>query len=224
MKTVALIVAAGRGTRLGAEIPKQYVALNGHCALRRSIDLILSVETIEQVACVIHPDDRDHYSEATDGLNDAVLTAPVMGGDTRAASVRAGLEALVAYQPDAVLIHDAARPFMPKTVIDAVMDALATSDGACAGLPVVDALWETSETMAQRSVSRDGLWRAQTPQGFRFDAILAAHRVHNGLGADDVAVAREAGLSVRFVQGSEIGFKITTPEDLERALRHTASG
>ena len=221
MKTVALIVAAGRGTRLGADIPKQYIPLNGACALRRSIDLFLSIPAVSEVACVIHADDLERYGSAVQGLEPSALRSPVTGGDTRAASVRNGLEALSTSNPDAVLIHDAARPFMPPDVIEAVIAALGTSAGACAGLPVVDALWEASDGMAQRSVSREGLWRAQTPQAFRFQPILAAHRAHAGSGADDVAVAKEAGMNVRFVPGSESGYKITTAQDLERALADT---
>lgn len=222
MKTVALIVAAGRGTRLGAEIPKQYIELNGPCALRRSVDLFLSIPAVSGVVCVIHPDDRDRYDAAVQGIEKTALLAPVNGGVTRAVSVRNGLEALVSGAPDAVLIHDAARPFMPSRVIDAVIAALRTGRAVCAGLPVVDALWDAPDGVALRSVSRDGLWRAQTPQGFHFQSILAAHRAHAGAGADDVAVAREAGMEVQFVIGSEAGYKITTADDLERALSETS--
>lgn len=224
MKTVALIVAAGRGTRLGADIPKQYVSLNGPSALTRSVELFLSIPRVAQVVCVIHPEDERLYADAMGGVAEPALLPAVHGGETRAASVRAGLEALEPFGPDAVLIHDAARPFMPPAVIDAVIDVLAMSDAACAGLPVVDALWEAPGGEALRSVPRESLWRAQTPQGFRFGSILAAHRAHDGSGADDVAVAREAGMHVRFVEGSEAGFKITTAQDLERALRLAGTG
>ncbi|MEO0918947.1 MAG: 2-C-methyl-D-erythritol 4-phosphate cytidylyltransferase, partial [Pseudomonadota bacterium] len=118
--------------------------------------------------------------------------------------------------------HDAARPFMPFEVVARVIKTLESQDGACAALPVFDALWMERRGMADHSVSREGLWRAQTPQGFRFDAILAAHRATDGEEADDVAVARKAGIDVQLVQGAEIGFKITTQDDLARALRLTA--
>ena len=219
MTTAALIVAAGRGTRLGAETPKQYIPLNGPPALRRTVDLFLTLPAITTVLVVIHEDDTALYEVAMRDLDHPRLRAPVTGGETRASSVRAGLEALADTAPTNVLIHDAARPFMPPDVIEAVIAALATSDGACAGLPVVDALWNAPDALAEAPVPRDGLWRAQTPQGFRFAPILAAHRAHDGSGADDVAVAREAGLEVRFVQGSEMGYKITTAEDLARALK-----
>ena len=107
---------------------------------------------------------------------------------------------------------------MPPRVIKNVIEALDVDEGAFAALPVVDALWSAEGTRAAAPVSREGLWRAQTPQGFDFKKILAAHRDHGGLGADDVAVAREAGMQVRIVQGSEQNYKITTKADLERAL------
>jgi 2-C-methyl-D-erythritol 4-phosphate cytidylyltransferase len=221
LKAAALIVAAGRGTRLGADIPKQYIPLNGPCALRRSIDLFLDMPVIVSVQVVTHPEDTAQYSSAIDGLRDTRLRPPVTGGETRASSVLAGLMALETDHPDIVLIHDAARPFMPKEVIGSVIRALETSDGACAALPVVDALWQADGGLARNSVPREGLWRAQTPQGFVYEKILAAHKEHDGSGADDVAVARDAGIDVRFVPGSEAGYKITTAADLERALRDT---
>lgn len=221
MKAAALIVAAGRGTRLGGEVPKQYISLNGPCALRRSIDLFLGLPQIVSLQVVIHADDASLYGVSTAGIADVRFKSAVSGGSTRAASVLAGLEALEQDQPDVVLIHDAARPFMPIGVIEDVISALESAHGACAALPVVDALWEAEDGFAARSVARDRLWRAQTPQGFWFDKILSAHHSHDGTGADDVAVARDAGLKVRFVPGSEAGYKITTPDDLDRALRDT---
>ncbi len=220
MTTAALIVAAGRGTRLGADTPKQYIPLNGPTALRRTVDLFLGIPAITSVQVVIHRDDTALYEEVMQGLEDPRLSEPVTGGETRAGSVLAGLEALAGDAPTNVLIHDAARPFMPPEVIEAVIAALATNDGACAALPVVDALWSAPDGVAMAPVSRDGLWRAQTPQGFRFAPILAAHRAHDGSGADDVAVACEAGLRVRFVPGSEAGYKITTADDLAQALNN----
>lgn len=213
----ALIVAAGRGRRMGGTVPKQYLPLSGACALRRSCEVFLAQPGVTALRVVIHPDDGDLYAGAMDGLRDPRVGPPVAGGDTRAASVAAGLDALAAQAPDRVLIHDAARPFVPPSVIAGVIAMLDRVPGACAALPVIDALWSGNGDIARDSVPRDGLWRAQTPQGFRFDAIRAAHATHDGSGADDVAVAREAGLEVRFVQGSEENYKITTQADLIRA-------
>lgn len=224
MSIAAVIVAAGRGTRVGAGAPKQYLDLNGKTVLRRSVDRLLSVPEVTDVLCVIHADDRAAYEAAVSSVTDGGLRAPVLGGATRALSVQNGLEALADAAPEAVLIHDAARPFVPVAVVQSVLRALDDAPGAAAALPVVDALWSSSDGMAGAPVSRDGLWRAQTPQGFRFDAILAAHRAHDGTAADDVAVARAAGLDVRFVDGAEANFKVTTPEDVARARQVLASG
>ncbi len=223
MKTAALLVAAGRGTRLGADIPKQYIPLNGACSLRRSTDLFLGIPEIASVLTVIHADDGARYEAALNGLTSSRLLPPVHGGTARTASVRAGLHALAIDPPDAVLIHDAARPFMPVDVIHDVIAALDESDGVCTALPVVDALWKADDEFAEEPVSREGLWRTQTPQGFRFTSILAAYRAYEGEGTDDVAVARKAGMAVKLVRGDEAGYKITTAQDLERALRDARS-
>ena len=200
-------------------MPKQYLDVGGTAILRRSVDAMLAADDVSTVVSVIHPDDQELYEKAMQKADDPRLQTPVYGGETRAKSVLAGLEALADIAPDHVLIHDAARPFVPVDVTNAVAAALAKSDGAVAALPLVDALWRESEGQADTPVERDGLWRAQTPQGFRFDAILTAHRAHDGTAADDVAVARAAGLSVSLVQGSEQSYKITTQNDLIRARR-----
>ena len=218
MPFAVVIVAAGRGTRLGSEVPKMYFSLNGACALRRSIDAFLALSDVRHLCTVIHPDDAERYDDAVCDLNDPRVLDPVNGGPNRADSVRRGLEALTSFSPDHVLIHDAARPFIDEGTIQAVLDALEASDGAFAALPVVDALWREDGGFADVPQSRDGLWRAQTPQGFRFEKILTAHREHGGQGADDVAVAREAGLAVKLVLGSEQNYKITTADDLARAI------
>ena len=144
-----------------------------------------------------------------------MLFRSVHGGASRSASVHLGLEALDT--PTNVLIHDAARPFCSIDLIDRVIAALDTADGAFAALPVVDALWQTDGPHATAPVPRDGLWRAQTPQAFRYDAIFKAHQNLTTDATDDVAVAREAGLTVRVVDGDEDNFKITLPRDLTRA-------
>ncbi|MDU9006134.1 2-C-methyl-D-erythritol 4-phosphate cytidylyltransferase [Sedimentitalea todarodis] len=219
MSVAVVIVAAGRGRRLGAETPKQYIPLGPTCALRRVAETFLSISAVRWIVPVIHPDDRTLCLDALEGLRDARLLPAVDGAETRAKSVRCGLEHLVPHGPELVLIHDAARPFLPTTVISGVIDALQHGDGACAALPLVDALWTSRDGAALAPVPRDGVWRAQTPQGFSFDKILKAHRNHDGTAADDVAVAREAGLGVTFVQGTERNYKITTADDLARATQ-----
>ena len=210
MRAAALIMAAGRGSRLGADQPKQYLPLGGKPLLRHSFDRFNSHPRVDLVRCVIGPGDipRD-----LDGLT-------VTGGETRQESVLRGLESLENEAPDIVLIHDAARPFVDAATIDRVLTALAEAPGAIPAVPVVDSLRQAADGRVVGSVSREGLWRAQTPQGFRFAAILTAHRAAAGLGlTDDAAVAERAGLEVRLVAGSEDNFKITTADDLARAER-----
>lgn len=201
------------------EIPKQYLSLDGRAVLWHTVQSFLASDAVDLVRVVIHPDDQEHYNVAMGGFVDPRLREPVFGGESRTASVRLGLEALRVEEPTHVLIHDAARPFCKSDLIAAVLNPLAEVDGAFAALPVVDALWMVEETLATRPVSREGLWRAQTPQAFRFKAILAAHATGDTAAADDVEIARSAGLQVRVVEGHEANFKITSPRDFERAER-----
>ncbi|WP_299843418.1 bifunctional 2-C-methyl-D-erythritol 4-phosphate cytidylyltransferase/2-C-methyl-D-erythritol 2,4-cyclodiphosphate synthase [uncultured Jannaschia sp.] len=200
----ALIVAAGRGVRAGGGVPKQYRMLAGRPVLARSVAAFAGLmDTI----VVIHPEDRARALAAVPRVR------LIEGGATRAASVAAGLAAV---ETSHVLIQDAARPGVPADMIRRVMEALATCDGAAPALAVTDALWVGTSTVEDLR-DRAGLWRAQTPQGFRTDAIRAAHAAHPGDAADDVAVARAAGLAVRIVPGDEAAMKITTPADFARA-------
>lgn len=197
-------------------MPKQYVPLGHGTSIGLAIQAFLRVDAVHAIVPVIHPSDGQLYEDATSEVHDPRLCPPVSGGASRAKSVRLGLESLKDDPPDCVLIHDAARPFVSQTIVQSVIQALDTHEGACAALPVVDALWTSKSGRAIESVPRDGLWRAQTPQGFRYEAILKAHQGHDGSGADDVAVGRQAGLQVAFVLGSEQNYKITTKADLER--------
>ncbi len=215
--TCALILAAGRGNRFGSEMPKQYLEIDGVAILRHTLERFLGSAGIDLVRVVIHPDDQVLYDMAVDGIEDKRLLEPVFGGPSRAATTQNGLESLASRTPGKVLIHDAARPFVSDDIIQRVVSALDRVDGAFAGLPLVDALWRVSDGAARGSVARDGLWRAQTPQGFWFDAILDAHRSKVSDATDDVAIARDAGLQVRAIVGSEDNFKITVASDLARA-------
>lgn len=211
----ALIVAAGRGHRFGGEIPKQYRQLGGLAVLRHSAAAFLGHPEIAGVRVVIHPDDRALYDAAVAGLD---VLDPVHGGDTRQDSCRNGLDSLSEFSPMMVLIHDAARPFVNAAIIDRILATLAKSAAALVAVPVVDTLKRGDGGHVGGTVDRDGLWRAQTPQGFHFDRILAAHQATIGQGlTDDAAVAEAAGLRVALVEGSEDNFKITTEADLDRA-------
>lgn len=215
---IALIVAGGSGQRFGAERPKQYLDLAGKPVLRRTVEAFLGHPQVTGVRVVIDPSWRDAYDAALFGL---ALPDPVAGGASRQDSVRHGLEALVADgAPDLVLIHDAARPLIDADTIAAVIGALDNTPGAIAAVPVADTLKRGSGNAITDTVNRDGLWRAQTPQGFRFPDILEAHRAAAGLSlTDDAAVAERAGLAVALVPSKEDNFKVTTPDDLSRATR-----
>lgn len=221
--TVALVVAAGRGSRFGAAVPKQYAVLDGIPVLRHSLGTFLRHPRINHVLAVIHPDDRAHYDQAAANLD---LPAPVAGGATRQSSVRQGLMAIAGLKPARVLIHDGARPLIDAALIDRILDALGRAPGAIAALPVTDTLKRAGpdgEIVA--TVPRAQLWRAQTPQGFDFGPILAAHEAaaRDDL-TDDAAVAERAGLKVAMVEGAPENIKITTQEDLMQAERWLQGG
>ena len=215
---IALIVAGGSGQRFGAERPKQYLDLAGKPVLRRTVEAFLRHPQVTGVRVVIDPAWREVYDAAVSGLG---LPVPVAGGASRQDSVRNGLEALATDRvPDLVLIHDAARPLIDEATISAVIDALDSTPGAIAAVPVADTLKRGNSGAITGTVDRERLWRAQTPQGFRFPAILKAHRAAVGLSlTDDAAVAERAGLAVALVPSKEDNFKVTTPDDLTRATR-----
>jgi len=224
LKTAALIVAAGRGTRVCGPRPKQYVRIAGVPVLARSLRAFLDHPGLGPIAVAIARGDEALYAAAVAGLETSKLLSPVHGGATRQASVRHGLRALAAYQPDLVLIHDAARPFVTRDVIDRVLGALAQSPGASAALPLADTLKQAGPgDRIVATVDRTGLWRAQTPQGFSFAQILEAHERAHAAGRDDMtddaAVAEWAGLPVALVLGSSTNHKLTTTEDVAMAER-----
>lgn len=221
MPIAALIVAAGRGTRAGGDIPKQYAVIGGAPVIARCLNAFVAEPALTMIQVVIGQGDRAFYAASVDPRS-AKLVEPVAGGATRQASVLAGLEALAAYSPDLVLIHDAARPFVSSRTITNVIAALRGTEGAIAAVPLADTLKrQHADRTIAGTVDRAGLWRAQTPQGFRFDAILAAHRSAAAAGrvdfTDDASVAEWAGLSVALVEDSAENFKITTAAELEKA-------
>jgi 2-C-methyl-D-erythritol 4-phosphate cytidylyltransferase / 2-C-methyl-D-erythritol 2,4-cyclodiphosphate synthase len=213
----ALIVAAGRGTRFGGMLPKQYLPLGGTSVLRHAVVAFATHPEIDAVQVVIRPEDRRIFDEAVAGL--AVLP-PVPGGAERQDSVRLGLEALARHDPERVLIHDGARPFPDRALIDRVIDALDDAPAAIPALPLGDTLKRVADGRVRETVDRAELWRAQTPQGFHFKAILGAHRAASGhLLTDDAAVAEAAGIAPLVVFGSEDNLKVTTAQDLAAAER-----
>ena len=216
MRIHAIIVAAGAGLRAGGGVPKQYRAVAGQPLLRHAVERLLGHPAITGVSVVINPECRALYDAAMAGLT---LPEPIAGGATRQESVLAGLESLAADPPDIVLVHDAARAFVPDAVIDALVAAFADAgvDGACPALPQVDSLRRGEEGRFSGSVDRDALWRVQTPQAFRYAALLAAHRVAASGATDEVAIALAAGLRVAITPGDERAFKVTEPADFAKA-------
>ena len=212
MTIAAIIVAAGRGVRAGGDVPKQWQVLAGVPVVAHAIRAFANEAQIGPIVVVIHPEDMGRVQAMLQGQVSAVA-----GGATRAASVRAALEALEGQGVSQVMIHDAARPLVSRDLIGRLIAAMAGSDAVAPALPVSDALWRSSGDLVAASVPRDGLWRAQTPQCFRHDAILAAHRAYGADAADDVEVARAAGIAVTILPGEERNLKLTWPGDFARA-------
>jgi len=210
-RTAIIIVAAGRGLRAGGDVPKQWAMLGGEPVLARTVRAFAG---IGRVCLVVHPDDMARALDLVDGR--AVLVA---GGASRSESVLNALTCLEGSDVDRVLIHDGARPLVSGALIGRVLAALDHHAGAAPGLGVSDALWRGEDGFVRGMQARDGLYRAQTPQGFRFPAILAAHRLHGAGAADDVEVARAAGLDVAIVAGEDENIKLTWPGDFARAER-----
>ncbi len=221
-EAAALVVAAGRGHRFGAEMPKQFLSLAGKPVLRHALEAFATHPAVAAVQTVIHPDDRELYDAAAAGLD---LRPPADGGATRQDSVRLGLAALVDLAPKRVLIHDAARPFVSGEIIDRVLAGLDSHAGVIPAVPVADTLKRVEDGSVSGTVDRSGLWRAQTPQGFRYADILAAHADFAGREmTDDAALLEAAGLTVGIVEGAERNFKITSKDDMERAEGLLAGG
>lgn len=217
-RTSALIVAAGSGTRAGGGLPKQYASIAGKAVLAHAIDALQAHEAIDEVRVVIGAGQEQLYADAVVGR---VLPAPVIGGATRRESVANGLAATTS---DLVLIHDAARPFLPGAVIDRLLGALEKAPGAVPVLPVADTLAESGESLGA-TVARDKLARVQTPQAFHTEAIRAAHATWDAAqeATDDAQIARAAGLTVKTVEGSPALDKLTFPADFAAAERRLAA-
>ncbi len=209
MSNAVIIVAAGRGTRAGEGTPKQWRDLAGRPVLLHTVEAFAG---FGRIVIVLHPEDMIRGVEVFGGA-----VTLVAGGATRDASVRAALETLEGSDVTRVLIHDGARPLVSREVISGVLAALEDAPAAAPALPVTDALWRGNKGTVAGTQDRTGLYRAQTPQGFHFPAILEAHRAHPGGAADDVEVARAAGMAVTITEGSEDNLKITYAQDFARA-------
>ena len=217
MSIAVIIVAAGRGTRMGGGVPKQYRMLAGQSVLSRTLHKFTQVPKVSAIVVVINPEDEARFAESVN-LPAGLPIKIVHGGAVRRESVAAGL-ATIPDDCDRVLIHDGARPLVSDAVIGRVIDALDVSTGAAPGLAVTDALWRADDGRVSDIASRDGLFRAQTPQGFRVAPLRDAYAEYEGDAGDDVGVARAYGLDVRIVEGDEDNLKLTYAADFARAER-----
>ena len=223
MEFLAVIVAAGSGTRAGPGGAKQWRELAGKPLLRWSTEALLAAGA-GRVVVVVPPDGADTAAEVLAGLSHWSTTP---GGATRADSVVAGLKALNGAENDIVLIHDAARPFVTNAHVAGLIDALQTADGAVPALPVSDTLKRADSAAGPTvTVPRAGLWRAQTPQAFRLGPLLAAYAAWpaDAEPTDDAAVAEHAGAHVALTPGDPMLMKMTYPEDFAMAERLIAGG
>ena len=211
MTTTALIVAAGRGERAGGDVPKQFRLIGGKPMLRWAVESLIRHPAVQSTRIVIAEGQQDSAKQALQGLDIGEL---ITGGAERADSVRAGLEAIEA---DAVLVHDAARPFCPPPVVDRLLASLEFFEGAAPVLPVGDTLARIADTLGD-PVDRAGLGRVQTPQAFRLGALRSAYDMWNGPSpTDETTVLRAAGMKVAAVTGDPALEKITLPTDFDRA-------
>ena len=218
-----ILVAAGAGSRFQGDVPKQYADLSGRTILRRTLDNLKMAFPDTRAFVIVHADGDERLASAIEGFDGTVVT--VTGGATRCQSVRNGMATLEDLTPDYILIHDAARPFVTGNVARDIIEKLKTSQAVAPILPVVDAIKsfdpENLEGSLGDDLARAQMRRVQTPQGFRYEDIWPIYRAMSPDidYADDIALAREAGLSIGTVDGDEKTFKITYPEDLEKARR-----
>jgi 2-C-methyl-D-erythritol 4-phosphate cytidylyltransferase/2-C-methyl-D-erythritol 2,4-cyclodiphosphate synthase len=220
MTVAAVIVAGGSGLRVGGERPKQYQLIGGKPMLWWTLNCFAAHPGVRYVQAVIGENHYDLYQEAISGLD---ILPPVIGGSTRQESCRAGLEALSGVHPSKVLIHDAARPFASQDLISHVIAWLDRCAAILPGMPVAETLKRAPGGKVKETIDRTGVWTAQTPQGFHYDAIVNAHRaaVVGGVDTltDDAAVAEFAGIEITMIPGRTENRKLTTAEDMREADR-----
>jgi 2-C-methyl-D-erythritol 4-phosphate cytidylyltransferase/2-C-methyl-D-erythritol 2,4-cyclodiphosphate synthase len=219
VSVAAIVVAGGRGLRAGTVMPKQYRAIGGTPVIRASLALFAAHPRIDLVQPVIHRNDLDLFRAATSGLD---LLPPAIGGATRQASVRAGIEALARHGPDIVLVHDAARPFASAALTSRMIDAVAGRVAAVPGIAVADTVKRIDDSgRVIETLDRSTLRAVQTPQAFRFAPLMAAHRSAAAAGredfTDDAALMEWAGADIMVAEGEAGNVKLTTPEDFARA-------
>ena len=214
VKTIALLVAAGRSERMGGGLPKPYVQLGDEVILRRTIKAFLSHPDIDGVRVVIRREHHPYYKRAIDGLT---VIPCVIGGNSRQESVRLGLESLSHHHPERVLVHDVARPFVSPELISRVVQALYSHKAVIPIVAINDTIKHIHDGKVVSTIPREGLAIVQTPQGFDYKSVMMAHWQAKGENlTDDSAVCELAGIPVSTVFGEADNFKITSPEDIKR--------
>lgn len=223
MTVAAVIVAGGSGLRAGGERPKQYRLIGGKPMIWWSLKAFSDHPEIDLVQPVIGEGQEEWFVQSCAGL---ALAKPVAGGATRQESCRIGIEALTRFSPGKVLIHDAARPFVSRDIISAVIAELDRHEGVVPGMPMTETLKHAPEGIIAKTVDRAAMWTAQTPQGFGYATILAAHRACAADGirnlTDDAAVAEAQSIAIAMIPGNPENWKVTSGRDLEEADRQLA--
>lgn len=213
LRTIALLVAAGHSERMGGGLPKPYIQLGGESILQRTIKAFLEHPAIDGVRVVIRREHHPYYRKAIGGLT---VIPCVMGGNSRQESVRLGLESLSHHQPERVLVHDIARPFVSKKLISRITDALDTHQAVIPVLAITDTIKRVENGKVTDTIAREGAVRVQTPQGFHYQTLIAAHKQAIGKNlTDDAAVCELGNISVFTVDGENENFKITNTGDLK---------
>ena len=225
LKNAALIVASGRGSRIGGGVPKQYQHIGGEPILTHTLKRFIGHDKIDGIIVVIHPDDVKLYEAVIADLDQSKILPHTFGGTERQYSVTHGLRAISHMQPQNILIHDGARPFVEASLIDELISTCDEYLGAIAAVPITDTIKTVSVKGAQtidKTLDRDLLWAAQTPQIFDFNTIMQAHAQvsqmgENKLFTDDAAIFEHLDIAVKLVKSSADNMKITNPEDFKQA-------
>lgn len=232
LKNAALIVASGRGSRIGGDVPKQYQNIGDAPILRHTIEKFITHGNIDAVLVVIHPDDIDLYEKTIDGLDQSKILPHTFGGTERQYSVTHGLKAISFRQPQNILIHDGARPFVSHKLIDDLISACDEYLGAIAAAPITDTIKmirKKGDAYIDKTLDRELLWAAQTPQAFDFNEIMKAHAQvsqmgENKLFTDDAAIFEYLDIAVKLVESNNENIKITHPEDFAFANAKLKNG
>lgn len=217
ISNIAIIVAAGVGSRYGGSIPKQYLEIGGRKILSQVLEVFNNHKDIDASIVVINDNFLEMYEQAISGMD---LLPYVIGGATRQESVYNALKQIESYSPKKVLIHDAARVFVDGNTISKLLSELDTHKASIVATKVKETVKYVIDSEIQKTVPRDNLYLAQTPQAFDYDTILKLHKKYSGNAfTDDASLCEEEGVKVSIVEGSALNFKITTKDDFEMAKK-----